>query len=57
MNYNIVKQVYGKLPYIIKAPFAGAIRKRLIENPIFIEQYKNLEELDELGETQIEKAI
>ncbi len=43
MNYATLKKIYEGLPYVFKAPFSGVLRKKLIENRIFVEHFKTLQ--------------
>lgn len=46
MGIAILKQINAKTPEFIKTIFAPVIRKKLINNPVFINQYKELKEMD-----------
>lgn len=55
MNYSILKELYLKVPYTIKAPFSKILRNRLIKNPIFLENFNKLQEASSWSEELIEQ--
>lgn len=46
MGIAILKQMNAKTPAFIKIIFAPVIRRKLINNPVFISQYKELKKMD-----------
>lgn len=55
MGIALLKKLNSNLPDPIKRAFAPVIRKKLIKNDTFLEQYKELEKADGLSEKEIEK--
>lgn len=55
MNYLVLKKAYECIPYVLKAPFANVLRGRLINDRVFIEQYKKLNAFDSYTKEQIEE--
>ncbi|MCD8225330.1 MAG: hypothetical protein LUC99_10895 [Clostridiales bacterium] len=54
MNFNYIKKAYERMPYVFKAPFAGFIRGRIIDNKAFQQQYRELVEHDNMSLTDME---
>lgn len=53
MNYDSLKNLYERMPYFFKMPFAGMIRNKLIGNKIFTEQYSSLFKFDKATNQEI----
>ncbi len=52
MKASFAKNVYNHLPEGVKKVTGSFIRKKLIENPLFIQQYNELVDTDSLSEEQ-----
>lgn len=50
MNAGFLKKLYNSLPESIKSIFGSLIRKKLVENPFFKKQYKELLEADKTND-------
>lgn len=53
MNYVTIKKLYEGLPYVIKAPFSGILRKKLIGNSVFIKYFNRLQESEKWTDERI----
>lgn len=54
MNYSFLKRLYEYLPYAVKAPFAEILRKKLINNKIFIKHFSYLQNINSLTDDDIQ---
>lgn len=52
MGIALIKKINEKTPFWIKKPFSKIIRKKLIENAVFLETYNLLEKQDALTEKE-----
>lgn len=55
MGIALLKKVNEKMPYWMKKPFSKIIRNKLISNPIFLAQYRDLNYWDELSSVEQQK--
>lgn len=55
MGIALLKKLNNSLPDSIKAMAAPVIRTKLVHNPIFIDQYKELERAESFDEKKLEK--
>ena len=54
MRIAMLKQFNEKIPYWAKVPFSGAIRQKLIGNPVFLETYRELERADAMTPEELD---
>lgn len=54
MRIAMLKQFNEKIPYWAKVPFSGAIRQKLIGNPVFLETYRELEQADAMTPEELD---
>lgn len=56
MNIKKIKRLNDIVPFWIKRPFSKVIRRQLINNPVFLRQYQELEQAESLSENEKKKV-